>query len=153
MALKKRYYTVSGEIIAERVAGGQRINYATDALGSVVGTISGQVLQNTYIFKPYGDLGAKTGTSADPLFGWVGAYGYRTTTSPPGQIYVRARHFRPGEARWTSTDTKWPDQPPFAYTQPVTYVDPSGKQAEGIGGFQPMPAGGYLLAKEDCKHD
>ena len=54
------------------------MDYLTDALGSVTATVdqSGTV-QNTYRYKPYGDLLAKTGTGNDPKFLWVGSQGYR----------------------------------------------------------------------------
>jgi len=63
-------YTVDREIIGERTNAG-RVNYATDALGSVTGTLVGDALQNTYAYKPYGALLAKTGAGADPKSsGW-----------------------------------------------------------------------------------
>ena len=72
------YYTVDGEIIGERT-GASRVNYATDALGSVTGTLVGDALQSTYAYKPYGALLAKTGAGADPKAQWVGSLGYRAT--------------------------------------------------------------------------
>ena len=66
------YYTVNGEIIAEKTAGSSRVDYLTDALGSVTATVnqSAQVV-NTYRYKPYGSQLAKTGVGADPSFpGW-----------------------------------------------------------------------------------
>ena len=73
------YHTVNGQIIGETTAG-VRTDYMVDALGSVTGTVnqSGQVV-NTYRYKPYGALLAKTGTGADPKMGWVGSRGYRAT--------------------------------------------------------------------------
>ena len=66
------YYTVNGSIIEEST-NGVRTDYLMDALGSVTGTVnsSAQVI-NTYRYKPFGDLLSKTGTGADPAFGWVG---------------------------------------------------------------------------------
>ena len=66
------YYTVNGEIIGERTAGSPRVDYLTDALSSVAATVnqSAQVV-NTYRYKPYGALLAKTGTGPDPAFGWL----------------------------------------------------------------------------------
>ncbi len=34
------YYTVNGEIIGERTAGSPRVDYLTDALGSVTATVN-----------------------------------------------------------------------------------------------------------------
>ena len=80
MAMKKTYFTINGDIIGEKTAGGSRVDYLTDALGSVIGTVnqSAQVV-NTYRYKPYGAQLAKTGVGADPAFGWVGTHGYRPT--------------------------------------------------------------------------
>ena len=72
------YYTVDGAIIGESTSAGA-INYATDALGSVTGTLVGGQLQNTYAYKPYGALLASTGTGANPTMQWVGSNGYRPT--------------------------------------------------------------------------
>ena len=74
------YYTVNGQIIGEKVGAGARTDYLTDALGNVTATMnqSAQIL-NTYRYKPYGGLLAKTGVGADPSFLWVGNEGYRQT--------------------------------------------------------------------------
>src|ERR1035437_1780098 len=72
------YYTVDGEIIGEST-GANAINYATDALGSVTGTLVGGSLQNTYVYKPYGSLLAQTGAGADPTYQFAGSHGYRPT--------------------------------------------------------------------------
>jgi hypothetical protein len=72
------YYTVDGEIVGESTSAGA-INYATDALGSVTGTLVGGQLQNTYAYKPYGALLARTGSGAAPTMQWVGSRGCRPT--------------------------------------------------------------------------
>ena len=69
------YLTVNGEIIGEST-GGVRTDYLTDALGSVTATVDQSAsVVNTYRYKPYGELLAKTGTGSDPIFGWVGSQG------------------------------------------------------------------------------
>src|SRR5580700_2929376 len=88
------YHTVDGEIIGETTAGSPRVDYLTDALGSVTATVnqSAQVV-NTYRYKPFGAQLAKTGTGSDPAFGWVGEYGYRPTTNKFSDFYVVFRHY------------------------------------------------------------
>ncbi len=130
------YYTVNGEIIGERTAGSPRVDYLTDALGSVTATVnqSGQVV-NTYRYKPYGELLAKTGGGPDPAFGWVGTKGYRPTKQNFSDFYVRARHYDSSTGRWPNVDPiGFYVGEPFARVQPYGYafscpntrIDPSG---------------------------
>src|SRR2546421_2647467 len=99
------YYTVNGEILGEKTAGGSRIDYLTDALGSVIATKnqSAQIV-NTYRYKPYGALLAKTGVGADPSFQWVGGVGYRQTNKKWSDVHVRRRHDDTATGRWVSRD-------------------------------------------------
>src|SRR5579863_7177649 len=113
MAMTKTYYTVGGEILGEKAAGGQRLDYLTDALGNVTATVnaSGQVV-NTYRYKPYGALLSRTGSGADPSFQWVGSQGYRQTGKKYSDVYVRARHYDTLDGRWTTKDPigfEWDD--------------------------------------------
>ena len=75
--MKTSYYTVNGEIIGES-SNGVRLDYLTDALGSVTAKVdqTGAVV-STARYKPYGDL--LSGTSYK--FGWVGTQGYRKTAT------------------------------------------------------------------------
>src|ERR1043165_962069 len=127
------YYTVNGQIIGEKTAGGSRVDYLTDALGSVIGTVnqSAQVV-NTYRYKPYGAQLAKTGVGADPAFQWVGDLGYRPTAKKWSDVYVRRRHFDTAAAMWTSRDILRPMEHDFVYASgnPVVAVDPSGAYHE-----------------------
>src|ERR1041385_6718270 len=97
------YYTLNGEIIGEKVGANARTDYLTDALGSVTGTVnqSAQVV-NTYQYKPYGALLAKTGAGADPAFQWVGQHGYRQTSKKWAHIYPRSNHYDTEIGRWIS---------------------------------------------------
>ena len=97
------YYTINGEIIAEKTTGGNRVDYLTDALGSVTATLnqSAQVV-NTYHYKPYGAQLAKSGVGTDPSFQWVGSQGYKQTSKKYSDIYVRARHYDTSTGRWTT---------------------------------------------------
>ena len=121
------YDTVNGRIRAE-VTGGTRTGYLPDALGSVTAIVdeSGAV-QNTYRYKPYGELLAKTGAAADPKFMWVGLWGYRGKASSDHK-YVRARHYASSNGQWLSIDPIWPFEMPYEYVSgaPITQLDPSG---------------------------
>src|SRR2546423_9960019 len=123
------YYTVNGEIIGEKTGANARIDYLTDALGSVTGTVSqsAQVV-NTYRHKPYGAQLAKTGVGADPANRWVGQHGYRQTGKKWSDVYVRARHYDSLSGRWNSVDPLWPKQAPYGYVSanPIGSVDRSG---------------------------
>src|SRR5262249_54175585 len=126
------YYSVNGEILGEKVIGGSRMDYLSDALGNVMATMnqSAQVV-NTYRYKPYGALLAKTGVGADPAFQWVGAQGYRQTSKKFSDVYVRARHYDTATGRWTTEDLSVAEGvlAVFRYVRsnPVSNVDPSGR--------------------------
>ena len=136
--MKKTYYTVDGEILGEKAAGGQRLDYLTDALGNVTATVnqSGQVV-NTYKYKPYGALLQKTGSGSDPSFQWVGAQGYRQTGKKYSDVYIRARHYDTLNGRWTTKDpfrfagTDW-NLFRYVGNQPSSFVDPSGLQPQPV---------------------
>src|SRR5277367_4808495 len=96
------YYSVRGEIIGEHTTGQTRLDYVTDALGSVISTID-QIpnVNSTARFKPYGADLSTTGTT--PFYGWVGSIGhYRRTGRPYSEFYIRARHDSVTDGRWTA---------------------------------------------------
>jgi RHS repeat-associated protein len=139
MAMKKTYYSVSGELLGEKAAGGQRIDYLTDALGSVTATVdqTGTVL-NRYVYKPYGALLAKTGVATDPAFTWVGNQGYRQTAKKYSDVYIRARHDDTVNGRWTTKDPigfSGEDWNVYRFVQdtPTTQIDPTGQLSVQIG--------------------
>ncbi|MCW5944133.1 MAG: hypothetical protein KIS66_18045 [Fimbriimonadaceae bacterium] len=102
------YHTVNGRTIGE-TTDGVRTDYLTDALGSVTATVDqSQNVLNTYRYKPYGGLLAKTGSSPDPRFLWTGDTGSRTTGLAYSEQYNRARHYGSMQAGWTSVDPMWP---------------------------------------------
>jgi RHS repeat-associated protein len=141
MSMKKRYYTVNGEIIGEQTTGQERIDYLTDPLGNVTATIdqNAKVL-NRYTYKPFGELLSKTGTAPDPKFLWVGAHGYRQTGKKYADVYVRARHYDTRTGRWTTRDPLWPGESAYGYGggSPTKRVDPMGMQLEkGVGPLHP----------------
>lgn len=132
MALKKRYYSMNGRLIGERDKAGLtgRIDYLMDALGSVTATVdqSAQVV-NTYRYKPYGGLLAKTGSGSDPKFRWVGSWGYRETSKTFSDVYVRARHYSTRVGRWSTSDpsvTLPSGAYAYAMGSPSQFIDTTG---------------------------
>jgi hypothetical protein len=104
MAMKKTYYSLNGEIIGERTPAFGRVDYLTDALGSVTATMNQSAgIVNTYRYKPYGGLLAKTGVGTDPEFTWAGAQGYRQTSKKYSEVYAWARHDDTNDGTWTSS--------------------------------------------------
>jgi len=122
------YDTVNGQLIGETTSG-VRTEYLTDALGSVSATVnsSGEIV-NTYRYKPYGQLLAKTGSGEDPRYLWTGNTGSRRTLVTYAEQYNQARHYGARQAGWTTVDPLWPTQLMFGYVwgNPTNYTDPSG---------------------------
>lgn len=121
------YFTVNGQIVGE-ATGSSFTQYLADAMGSVRATVEGKRVRNTYVFKPYGELLAKTGTGPDPAFGWTGSSGSRRNNLRYTDQYNRARHYSTGASSWTSVDPLWPGTLPYSYggLNPTTMCDPSG---------------------------
>ena len=139
MAMKRSFYTVNGEIIGEGTSGGE-INYATDALGSVTGTLVGSALVNTYGYKPYGALLVKTGGGADPTGRWIGNAGYRATGRRGCEYYAVGRSYSSAVGSWTTVSSDWLSQAPYAYlgANATSYV------ARGFGPPSTNRGGGAL---------
>jgi RHS repeat-associated protein len=125
MGLSTAFYTVDGEIIGES-SSGTRMDYLTDALGSVTAKAdqTGNVASSAR-YKPYGDKLSGT----DYTFGWVGSYGYRKAVNGS---YVRARHYSVTRGNWTTVDRLWPDEQSYAYAlgNPTKLVDPTGTSCQ-----------------------
>ncbi len=101
----------------------------SDALGSVTGTLNAsQAVVNTYRYKPYGELLAKTGSAADPAFMWNGTTQSRRTGLTFSDQYNRARHYGTRQGQWTTVDPLWPRERVLGYCNgnPTSSVDPSG---------------------------
>ena len=125
------YYSVGGQLQGEQPLGGARLDYLTDALGSVTATVDQTgTVQNAYQYKPYGRTLAKTGTAPDPSFLWAGEHGYRQTCRSYSDVYVRARHYASGLGRWTTRDPLGYEAGGNVYAyvdaNPIGYVDPTG---------------------------
>jgi RHS repeat-associated protein len=121
------YFTVNGQIVGEST-GSNFTQYLSDAMGSVRATVEGKRVKNTYAFKPFGELLAKTGTAPDPAFGWTGSSGSRRNGLRYVDQYNRARHYSTEASSWTSVDPIWPGTLPYSYggVNPTTFCDPSG---------------------------
>ena len=134
------YYTVGNEIIGEKTTGSPRVDYLTDALGSVTATVNQSArIVNTYRHKPYGTQLAKTGVGADPAFLWNGTSGYRQTNNKFSDVYIRARHYSVDVGLWTAIDVAWPIQSAYIYVldNPAVLIDPTGLQS-----MKPQPSPG-----------
>jgi RHS repeat-associated protein len=121
------YYTVDSEIIGEHTGGQSRIDYLTDALGSVVTSVDQtKTVTSTARFKPYGSDLATTGNV--PLNGWNGKSGYRRTGRPHTEAYVRSRNMSSRCGCWISPDPLWPKYQIYGYalSNPTTYFDWTG---------------------------
>jgi RHS repeat-associated protein len=124
-------------MVGEQTDGGTRINYVTDALGSIVQAID-ENHNTTYTarYKPFVDVLSSTGTA--PAFTWVGSLGYlQAAGRPHSEFYVRARIYSKMEGRWTTVDPLWPQERQYEYvsSRPVLRVDISGLSS-------PNPMGG-----------
>lgn len=132
-----RYIYANGVKIAQ-VKNGVRTDYLTDALGSVTATKNqSQQIVNTYRYKPYGGLLAKTGTGEDPRYLWTGNTGSRTTNTRFANQYNVARHYANGPAAWTTVDPLWPGALSLSYAagKPTGYLDPVGNIAVSLNAF------------------
>jgi len=123
---KTSYYTMNGRLVGESTNGVMR-NYTTDALGSVVATASNGVAENTYQYKPYGGVLAKTGLVTDPLFMWNGRNGCRAEQGGVN-YYIRNRQVSTESTRWFTVDRYWPNELAYTYARcsPVYLIDLSG---------------------------
>lgn len=125
MAMKARYTTVSGRVIAQKRSGARRL-LRPDNLGSTVALYDNTGAKtDSWVYWPYGEVRSRTGTTTMPLQ-FVGGLGYYTDST--SMTYVRARFYRQGLGRWQTVDPLWPRQSPYAYvmSSPMNGVDPSG---------------------------
>ncbi len=107
------YVSVNGMIVGEATGGANRA-YGTDALGSVVATYFGTSLENTYQYKPFGEVLSKAGLAVDPSFLWGGAGGFRYIGLTNLGIYLRDQHLNLS-GRSISVIRGWPRNQPYSY--------------------------------------
>jgi hypothetical protein len=155
--MKRSYYSVGGQVIAERTPGGGRTDYGTDALGSVTATAAAGGT-TTSRYSPYGEQGIAPGGAT---MGWVGSWGYRPTARSVASHYVRARHDGSSQGQWTTVDPLWPMERAYSYVRgnPVTSLDltgtvtmHSGRWSIGLGGLveEPCPPNFRLQVSYIC---
>src|SRR5580704_209229 len=104
------YICTHGVIWGEISDAGVTTSYGHDALGSVTETFVNGAVENTYRYKPCGEVLAKTGSAPDPSYLWNGGSGYRATMLTNSDFYVRARHYSIDSSQWSTVDPIWPTQ-------------------------------------------
>lgn len=94
------YHTVNGMVIGETRDGVRRA-YLREAKGSVVATVNadGEV-ENTYRYKPFGGLLAKTGDGPDPRFLFLGSLGFQTNPTRYAELYYAHFVYSTEAGRW-----------------------------------------------------
>ena len=122
------YYSLGGHLIGE--SNGSSTNmFLTDALGSVIGTISATAgsaaVQGNQAYGPYGNSRYQAGTMGTAK-GFTGQYQDAT-----GLDYYNARYYDPVVGRFLSADTVQGNgvgMDPYAYVgdNPETNTDPTG---------------------------
>ncbi len=124
MALSVVYTVVNGVVYSED-RGGTVTDYRPDTLGSTAALTQGNTVTATYVYWPYGEVRAKTG-SGTTNFTYVGTLGYYNDTSL--RTYVRARHYRQNAGRWMTVDPLWPAEGTYSYSldRPITLTDRTG---------------------------
>ena len=119
------YFNVNGQIAAQK-AGSTYTEFIPDPLGNVIACRnSSGTITHTAEYWPYGETRTTTGFNPSP-WAFCGTWGYRQ--DPGGQMYVRARYYRPTLGRWQTVDPLWPWESGFGYVNllPITLIDPSG---------------------------
>lgn len=119
------YHTINGQIIGETV-GATRTHFLTGGQGSVTATVSdGGLVQNTYRFKSFGGLLAKTGLLVDPQFLWMGDTGIRVSPNSPGDYFFHANLYLSQLGSFSSGRGAYgfnPQSPPPAVTGVVGHL-------------------------------
>jgi len=131
------YYSLGGLLIGE-FDGANTNMYLTDALGSVITTISAAPnsasVQGNQVYGPYGTSLYRQG-SMDTTKGFTGQY----NDSLSGLDYYNARYYDPVVGRFLSVDIVEGDlqgMDPYAYVggNPETATDPTGLRVISQGG-------------------
>lgn len=122
-------YIYAGE---ERLSSSSLGTYIYDGRGSVKKVINGNTVVRDYEYDPYGNI-TNGAPSQDRMYGYNG----EEYTPQSGLIYLRARHYNPSTATFTSKDTYAGEKRnpvtrnryAYANNNPVMYEDPSGHSA------------------------
>jgi RHS repeat-associated protein len=144
------YLTMNGMIVHENRSGVQR-DYVPDTQGSTAALVDNtQTLTDQWEYWPYGEVSAKTGTSATP-FSFVGTLGYFSDHIDK-LSYVRARNLRVDLCRWLTIDPQWPEELSYVYVadQPSSRKDPTGL---GVFKCERCAAALFLMYKDSKEHE
>ncbi len=133
------YYSLGGMLVGESTGSSTNM-FLTDALGSVLETISAAAntaaVQGNQVYSPYGSSRYQQGTMGTAK-GFTGQY----NDSVSGLDYYGSRYYDPVVGRFLSADLldgNIAGMDPYAYVggNPETFSDPSGQR------FAPPPGGG-----------
>src|SRR6266699_2889219 len=133
------YYSLGGMLVGESTGSGTNM-FLTDALGSVLETISATAnaatVQGNQVYSPYGSSRYQQGTMGTAK-GVTGQY----NDSVSGLDYYGSRYYDPVVGRFISADAldgNIAGMDPYAYVggNPETFSDPSGQR------YAPPPGGG-----------
>ncbi len=133
------YYSLGGMLVGESTGTNTNM-FLTDALGSVLETISAAAntasVQGNQVYSPYGSSRYQQGTMGTAK-GFTGQY----NDSVSGLDYYGSRYYDPVVGRFISADAldgNIAGMDPYAYVggNPETFSDPSGQR------YAPPPGGG-----------
>ena len=129
------YYTVGADLVSQEI-NGKVYAYLYDGHGTVraLANESGK-LTDTYTYDAFGNLISSTGSTANNY-----RYCGEQFDSTTGLYYLRARYMNPSVGRFISMDTyQGSNADPislhkylYANSNPVTYTDPSGFNADNM---------------------
>ena len=143
------YVTGPGGLPLEQINGTTVSYYHEDQLGSVRGiTDASGNLVGSYLYDPYGNLLASTGTISNP-FKYAGQYQDPDT----GLYYLRARYYDPSTGQFASLDPAVnTTRQPYSYAagSPLNNVDPTG--LDFWGGLQDAIIGGAKQLPPPAQH-
>ena len=129
------YYTVGADLVSQEV-NGKVYTYLYDGHGTVraLANENGKIT-DTYTYDAFGNLISSTGSTANSY-----RYCGEQFDSTTGLYYLRARYMNPSVGRFISMDTyQGSNADPislhkylYANSNPVTYTDPSGFNADNM---------------------
>ena len=131
----KVYYTIGADLVSQEINGKVYV-YLYDGHGTVraLANENGKVT-DTYTYDAFGNLISSTGSTANNY-----RYCGEQFDSTTGLYYLRARYMNPSVGRFISMDTyQGSNADPislhkylYANSNPVTYTDPSGFNADNM---------------------
>ena|GEM_PF-2317687 len=124
-----------GPGLISEISSTARSVYHADGIGSTRAMSDGsQVITEAGIYDAYGNLAQDFPASSSPSFGYAGWYRYYADTT--GLDYLKTRYYDPEVGRFTSRDpinyASGLNLYEYVYSNPVAYIDPSGRRANMI---------------------